>query len=144
MRHAAVIALLSSVALLVPATARPAAPCGDTVVSDWADGRIDGRYAPRCYGDALAALPEDVRAYSTATQDIEQALRERIRELRSHSTAERRSATDLGGGAPVPIPLVSAAAVALALALAGAASLVLRRLRRSRLTHRATRPIGQW
>jgi hypothetical protein len=55
------------------------------VVADWADdGKVDGRYPPRCYGAALRALPEDVRAYSTAVEDIRSAMYARIGEAREN------------------------------------------------------------
>ena len=142
MKALTTIALLLGLALVAPAAARAGSPCGDAVVSDWADGRIDGRYAPRCYGDALASLPEDIRAYSTAEADIAQAMRQRIRETRRSTPA--RGPGPGAGMAAVPIPLVSAGAIALLLALAGLAAFMAARLRRERLPHRRTRPIGQW
>lgn len=48
--------------------------CGKAVLSDWADGRIDRTYADPCYLAAIDALPEDVRAYTTAKDDISRAL----------------------------------------------------------------------
>ena len=70
------VACLASVAA-PSATAKP--PCGEAVILDWSDGRIDRTYAVACYRDALARLPEDLRAYSTAPEDIERALLERAR-----------------------------------------------------------------
>jgi hypothetical protein len=138
------IALLVSFALLTAAPAQSTPPCGDAVVSDWGDGHIDGRYAPRCYGDALDALPEDVRAYSTATDDISQALRARIRETRGRAHTDGNAASPSEHSASLPIPLITEAAIALILGLAGLARLVGVRLRRERLTHRSTRPVNQW
>jgi hypothetical protein len=60
-------------------SATAATPCGEAVILDWSDGRIDRTYAPACYRDALARLPEDLRAYSTAPEDIERALLDRAR-----------------------------------------------------------------
>jgi hypothetical protein len=146
MRVFATIALLAGLGLLAAMPAQATPRCGDAVVGDWADGRIDGRYPPRCYGDALDSLPEDVRAYSTATDDIAQALRARIRQLRSDTPAQ--AGADAGPPsvrlASLPLPLVAGAAIALALALAGLARLVGPRLRRARLAHRPTRAVGQW
>jgi hypothetical protein len=146
MKASATIVLLVGFALLAAPPAQAVTPCGETVVSDWADGRIDGRYAPRCYGDALDALPEDVRAYSTAADDIAQALRARIRQTSGRGPAppDADAATSSKQPASVPIPLVSEAAIALVLGLAALARLVGHRLRRNRVTHRATRPVGQW
>ena len=141
MRALTTILVLVGVALLAASPAQ-AAPCGDAVVRDWADGAITGRYAPSCYGDALEALPEDVRAYSTAEEDIATALRARIRETRGRAQSGGR--TPPGGRSAVPVPLVSGATIALVLGLAALGQLALRRLKRHRISHRATRPIGQW
>jgi hypothetical protein len=48
--------------------------CGQDVLSDWADGRIDGTYPDPCYEAAIDEMPEDLRAYSTAEDDISRAL----------------------------------------------------------------------
>ena len=48
--------------------------CGKAVLTDWADGRIDRAYPPPCYEAAIETMPEDLRAYSTATDDISRAL----------------------------------------------------------------------
>jgi hypothetical protein len=86
------------VAFGMPASAAAAAPCGSKVVADWLDdGRIGTLYAPRCYREALAALPDDVRTYSTAQEDIELALLARLRSL-----AAKKSARHLTGSAPAP------------------------------------------
>lgn len=53
--------------------------CGDSVVTDWSDGRIDGIYPLHCYEQAVARLPEDVRVYSSAADDITRALQEQLR-----------------------------------------------------------------
>lgn len=48
--------------------------CGRTVLADWADGRIDKNHPATCYQAALDVMPEDLRAYSTARDDISRAL----------------------------------------------------------------------
>jgi hypothetical protein len=48
--------------------------CGRTVLTDWADGRIDRTYPDPCYEAAIDVMPEDLRAYSTAKDDISRAL----------------------------------------------------------------------
>jgi hypothetical protein len=48
--------------------------CGEAVLSDWADGSFDRVYADTCYQAALDVMPEDLRAYSTAKDDISRAL----------------------------------------------------------------------
>lgn len=56
-----------------------ATSCGERVVADWSDGRIDGSYPLHCYQKAVDGLPEDVRAYSSAADDISRALQEEVR-----------------------------------------------------------------
>ncbi len=142
MKAPATIAVFLGLALVAAAPAPAAPTCGDAVVADWSDGRIDGRYAPRCYGEALESLPEDVRAYSTAEEDIAVALGARIRELRARQSAHDDTSAS-PGGAPVPIAVLSGAGVALALVLAALLRLLASRLR-GRLGQRSTRPVGQW
>ena len=48
--------------------------CGKTVLSDWADGGIDRTYPDPCYHAAIDVMPEDLRAYTTAKDDIARAL----------------------------------------------------------------------
>jgi hypothetical protein len=49
--------------------------CGAAVVRDWAsNGRVDRSYPDPCYYDAVDSLPEDLRAYSSAEDDILRAL----------------------------------------------------------------------
>jgi hypothetical protein len=57
-------------------TARPQAErtCGRAVLTDWADGRIDKTYPGPCYIAAIEDLPEDVRAYTSAKDDISREL----------------------------------------------------------------------
>jgi hypothetical protein len=77
-----------AVALVLPAEVGGAKPCWQQVIDDWIDNaRVDGTYAVQCYRDALANLPEDMRAYSSAPDDIERAMREAIRRLEEQSEA---------------------------------------------------------
>jgi hypothetical protein len=52
--------------------------CAKTLLRDWADGRIDGSYPVACYRVALKSLPADLQVYSSAPEDISQALSQRI------------------------------------------------------------------
>jgi hypothetical protein len=52
--------------------------CAKAVVHDWSDGRIDRDYSVGCYRAALRSLPVDLRVYSSAPDDIRQALSIRI------------------------------------------------------------------
>jgi hypothetical protein len=79
----AVIATLLTLALIgTPSTkhaAGTASPsCAKAVVRDWSDGRIDRDYSVGCYRTALKSLPVDLRVYSSAPEDIRQALSVRI------------------------------------------------------------------
>jgi hypothetical protein len=60
------------------AAAKNTTPCWKTLINDWYDGRIDGIYPIHCYRDALKHLPADVDQYSSARDDIKQALQKRI------------------------------------------------------------------
>ena len=51
------------------------AACGRDVLVDWRDdGRIEGDYRETCYLAAMDRLPEDLRAYTSAREDIARAL----------------------------------------------------------------------
>jgi hypothetical protein len=52
--------------------------CAEALLKDWADGRIDGTYPLGCYRVALKSLPVDLQVYSSAPDDISQALSQRI------------------------------------------------------------------
>jgi hypothetical protein len=54
------------------------ASCTHRLLRDWRDGRIDGTYPVACYRQAIESLPLDVRVYSSAEEDIRQALSERL------------------------------------------------------------------
>src|SRR5204863_3898184 len=74
---AAVASVLATGRSAGTATARPAAaqsPCAKRLIRDWSDGRIDGSYPVACYRAALHSLPSDLQVYSTAPEDIRQAL----------------------------------------------------------------------
>lgn len=49
------------------------ADCADAVLDDWTRGTLGSGYSPDCYGAAIDALPEDLRAYTTAADDITRA-----------------------------------------------------------------------
>ena len=44
------------------------------LVDDWADGAISNLYPISCYRQALQNMPEDVRLYSNASDEINRAL----------------------------------------------------------------------
>jgi hypothetical protein len=49
------------------------ADCADAVLDDWTRGTLGSGYSPECYEKAIDALPEDLRAYTTAADDITRA-----------------------------------------------------------------------
>jgi hypothetical protein len=123
LRRLAALGVIASAVAAAPATAAGAS-CGDTVLADWHDnGRIDGVYAPRCYRTAVAGLPEDVRVYSSAQDDIGRALQARL-----ESSARARAGGDASRPLGFRLPLLVVGTVALLMLTAGlAAQAVVRR-----------------
>lgn len=117
--------------------------CQEAVLRDWSDGRIDRTYPVECYRATLRGLPEDLRVYSSAEDDINRALRARItapapkksgRQLSSRSAAapaKQPSATPSDTEVAAPIPLLALAGVAIVF-LAGTSARLARNLRASR------------
>ena len=68
------LAASAGVMLAAPTVASAATPCWKSLINDWYDGRIDQAYPVRCYRQAIKNLPEDVKAYSSAREDIRRAL----------------------------------------------------------------------
>ena len=94
--------LLAGLASAGAPSATAAAPCGEAVILDWSDGAIDRLYPLACYRDALARLPEDLRAYSTAPEDIERALLERARADAPADTQPEEAPRSLAGPSSAP------------------------------------------
>jgi hypothetical protein len=84
-----------AVAALVTAPHASAATCWQRVIDDWRDGRISGTYSPGCLRAAMRNLPEDLRVYGSAEEDITRVLT-RVVDARAHrvlaATATRTSA----------------------------------------------------
>lgn len=155
MRGRLVILAAACVAVAAPSGAHAAKPpCGVAVLKDWADGKLSRSYPVRCYQDALNRMPEDMRSYTTAPDDIQRALLARLRAGRTHHFAPTRhlqkaaapatqrtgrglerealaaSGVDAASSATrMPIPLVVLGVVGLLLVLAGTAGVVRLRLR---------------
>jgi hypothetical protein len=131
-----------------------ASDCGNSVLKAWDEGRLDSSFAPACYRKALQELPEDIRIYSSAQDDINRALiasvarQSRIRRTTQEgavkgivrtlaSTAPTKAARERAVAAAadpnantVPLTVVISAAGAVVLVGAAAISVVARRLRR--------------
>jgi hypothetical protein len=74
-----VLAFAAGVLLLaLPGTAAAKTPCWKQVLNDWSNGRTIGVYPLHCYRDAIRNLPEDLRDYSSAADDIQAALQAQI------------------------------------------------------------------
>ena len=148
MRRLLIVALAAGALGLAPTAG--AATCGTAVLKDWADGKLDRAYPVNCYQDALDAMPEDMRSYTTAPDDIKRALLARLRSTRTHhgelrgrsrhvtaapraTAREALSAADVTTGATrIPLPLIVIAATGSVLLLAGSAGLLGRRFRAAR------------
>jgi cobalamin biosynthesis Mg chelatase CobN len=92
-RAAVVSAVLASAALplLLAGPAQAAPPCWKTLINDWYDSTIDGRYPIPCYQQAVAHLPTDARLYSSAKEDI---LRAMAREVALKKAEETPTTTE--------------------------------------------------
>jgi hypothetical protein len=118
--------LVVAVAAACVQTASAGSACADAVLEEWTEGTLGSTYSPDCYEAAIDALPEDLRAYTTAADDISRAAitasrKAPARELTS-STAEPASVRSL----PQAV-IVLAVAVGLLAATGLTASLYRRR-----------------
>ena len=96
------LAAIGALLLAAPASAagtKSKTPCWKVLINDWYDGRIDGVYPIHCYRDALKHLPADVDTYSSARDDIKQALQRRIQSTKSGGGTTTTGGGQSGGGA---------------------------------------------
>ena len=131
-----------------------ASDCGKAVLKAWNEGRLDSSFAPACYRKALQELPEDIRIYSSAQDDINRALlasvarrsalrgtaqagavKGVVRRLSSAAPAKAIRQRAVAAAADpnantVPLTVVISAAGAVVLVGAAGISVVARRLRR--------------
>ena len=78
----ATVLVAATTLILVPAAG--AKTCAQAVIDDWWDnGKIDDVYDVHCYREAIDALPEDLTGYSSAADDINRALQNRLRDQQS-------------------------------------------------------------
>jgi len=131
-----VVLTLATVAAAAVAAWAPAGsaaePCWQVLVDDWSDGAISNLYPIRCYRQALENMPEDVRLYSNASDDINRALAGQavkrslagVGETAASQPVTAAAATgdDLSGA-----PFVLVGSLAALLALAGGAGYLARR-----------------
>jgi hypothetical protein len=156
-----------ALALFLPGRAVAAPPCWKKVLNDWSKDRAIGVYPLHCYRDAIRNLPEDLRDYSSAADDINAALQAQIAHRENRTTqginpsaggnsngnggngsatggdpspsAYRRAVDNLGtsNADAVPIPLLVLASLGAALLALAAGMTVTKRLRALRARRRA-------
>jgi hypothetical protein len=96
MRAVLVAALIGLAAALTAPAGANAAACWQRVLDDWRDGRLDAVYPVQCYRDALKNMPEDLRVYGAAGNDIENALSRAL----ARSAARSRATTHVAAHKP--------------------------------------------
>jgi hypothetical protein len=126
------LATIAAAALAVAVPAGSAAkPCWQVLVDDWADGAISNLYPISCYRQALRSMPEDVRLYSNASDDINRALAGRAAK-RTIAGGAKSTGQPAAAAAVVPdgrsqAPLVLAASLAALLVLVASGGILARR-----------------
>ena len=125
LRTACGVSALFAVVALAPATASAKEECWETLVADWSDGAISNLYPISCYRQALKNMPEDVRLYSSASDDINRALSGRVvgRSLAGSSAGASQppAAAAVAADGSSGTPLVLFGSLAALLLLGGAA-----------------------
>jgi hypothetical protein len=95
----------SLAALAFGGSAAASTNCSSRLLTDWRDGRLDTTYPVGCYREALKSLPEDVRVYSSAPEDITRALQARLTNVRGKRPADRGN--DDAGVSPLLVLAIS-------------------------------------
>ena len=132
LRPAGALAAVLAAVAVAPSTASAKHECWRTLVADWSDGAISNLYPISCYRQALANMPEDVRLYSSASDDINRALNGQVatRSVASSRSASVRRAPVVAastgtGGSGMPFALVGS--LAALLLVGGAAAFLIHR-----------------
>ena len=140
----ALAGLLAAALGVSAGTASAATPCWKTLINDWYDGHIDHTYPIPCYRQALSHLPEDVSTYSSARDDINQAMQ---LALAGKGPSSGGPSHPRGNGAvgklvknigpksadSFPVPLIVLGAIALLLMAAGSAGYLARKMHARRV-----------
>ena len=125
-------------ALLRPASGEAGPACAEAVLDDWTRGVLDSSYSPACYQAAIDALPEDLRAYTTAADDIRRAAIAATRAVNASAQGGEPSSRPLENTSNAGDPLrafpkqVAALVALIAVLLSGGAVAGLLRWRRGR------------
>jgi hypothetical protein len=101
---AAAVAGIAAVTALAAAPSATAATCAQRVISDWRDGRITGAYSPACLRAALRNLPEDLRVYGSAEEDITRALTRAVKPAAHRVLAATATRTNAARPRPAAKP----------------------------------------
>jgi hypothetical protein len=143
LRTAGAVSALLAVVAVAPATASAKEDCWETLVADWSDGAISNLYPISCYRQALANMPEDVRLYSSASDDINRALSGRVvgRSVTGSSanTSQSSAAAAVAADGSSGTPFVLLGSLATLLLLGGAAGYYTQRKWRGAARLRAPR-----
>jgi hypothetical protein len=108
--------LVAAAALVAPSAApATATSCRFEVLKAWAANSLGPNFPLQCYRAAMANLPADLAGYSTAREDIQQAL---LGAIRKAGGGERSAAGAQSAGGSTPSALAVTALVGGAL-LAG-------------------------
>jgi hypothetical protein len=83
------------------------------VLRDWTRGTLDATYPADCYHAAIDALPEDLRAYTTAADDISRVAIAATREAAPRELAAAPVADESVRAFPVTVVVLSVFVVAL-------------------------------
>lgn len=84
-------------ALFLPGQAAASTPCWKKVLNDWSNGRAISSYPLHCYRDAIRHLPEDLRDYSSAADDINAAMQAQIAKRGTRSPQSVNSSSSSNG-----------------------------------------------
>jgi hypothetical protein len=130
--------------LASPSASQATSTCWQRVVADWTDGHIDQVYPLQCYRDAVRHLPEDLRTYSSAADDIHRALF-RTQSMKTGSTSSTRATHVIVGPAaakatltfPLGVVVISSFGGAV-LAIGGVSVVLAMRRRRGRVPDKTT------
>jgi hypothetical protein len=89
-------------------SASPRSACANDVLHDWTQGTLDSSYPADCYEAALDALPEDLRAYTTAADDISRVAISATREATARELTSTPVANESMSAVPLPVLFLGA------------------------------------
>ena len=116
--------------VIATASARPAsaAPdCASVVLDEWTSGALTSKHPADCYEAAIDALPEDLRAYTSAADDISRVAITATRQAPARELAAAPVADE--NMRSVPLTVVLMAVFLILLAASGLAASIVRRRR---------------